>query len=164
MATLQKCLRPRSRVYVSPLYWAACSLLQSLDACIYFRLHHPLVPPSVTVSYTSFPLLSFFSLSHSLSKHLQSVLYVISDQYFYPSIDLFLPLTIISQLLLSSLSTCSTLYNRLNCFAVCHFTELPWGFLVTRLHSFSLSCTAQQSEAQAVSVSFAPYGGYCPRS
>lgn len=69
--------------------------------------------------------------------------------------------TIVSKYLLSSLRICTTLYNQLNCFAVCHCAELPWGLLVTRLCSLSLLCRHQGGRGEGASwPSYAARGGY----
>ncbi len=103
------------------------------------------------------------SLSLSLSLFL-SLCISYTRSIFSPPIDLLH--TAVPQFLLCSLRKCTTLYNQLNRFTVCHYADLPWGLLVTRLCSLSLSCTVQQSEAQAGSEreascpSYAPLGGY----
>lgn len=128
-----------------------CSLLQTLED-LWSLLAVPLILP-----------LCLDSSAHLFHITSPSSLFSLSLCISYPA-DL--PQTTVPQFLLRSLRKCTTLYNQLKRFAVCHHAELSWGLLVTRLCSLSLSCTVQQSKVQpgnergASCLSYTTPGGY----
>lgn len=94
----------------------------------------------------SSPLCLWHYFSHFLSPSLSPR---VSYTRSIPSHWIDSPSTTLPQLLLTSRRKCTTLYNQLNRFAVCHRADLPWGLLVTRLDSLRLSLQPAESEQPA---------------